>query len=228
MKKETIDRIKAEVSNWQYLKNLPREIHGFTFVEDMKLDGDCYDILHYENVERRRRVTLYYHDETLEYKVRTAVGLTEFCNSEFIAEKTEIVELLLKERLVHHLENLASFSQQKIDSIVVDKKIIDWHYLDKFPAEIAGFKLFLTPQEPLKIINGSYIVFDYSDFAAASNFIIYYNIFRDEFFGEAKLYQIPEMTYAFDSRELFELEKLLDEHLSEHLHELRAKIDGSR
>lgn len=226
MKQETVDRIEAQVDNWAYLKQLPPQLHGFTLVEDRKINGSYYDILHYENKQRRRRVTLYYHDETWEFKVRTAIGLTEFCNSEFIAERLEVEESLLQQRLAHHLAKLNRFAQQEIDSIIIDKKIHTWRYLEKYPQEIEGFKLFLTPQEPVKVLNGSYIVFDYSDFAAESNFMIYYNIFRDEFFGEAKLHRIPEMTYIFDSHELYELEKLLDEHLVAYLSSVRAKINN--
>jgi len=227
MKQETIDKIKADVAAWEYGRNLPPELHGFHLVYDGTIKGDYYDILYYENAAQHKRVTLYYHDETWEYKVRTAVGLTEFCNHEFIAETIADEERLLRERFAHHLEKLSVFSPEEIDSIVVEKKILEWHYLDKLPKTIEGFTLFLTPQEPLKFINGSYIVFDYSDFAAKSNFIIYYNIFRDEFFGEAKIRNIPDMTYAFDSHELKDLELLLDEHLLPRLHEIRCKIEGA-
>jgi hypothetical protein len=226
VKQEKIDRIKAEVGAWEYIKSLPKEAHGFLLNREGKAEGDRYDILYYENKARHLRVTLYYHDETWEYKVRTEAGMTSFCNNEFIAEKLEDAETLLKERFMRHLARLEKFNAADIDSIVVEKKILEWHYLDKIPKEIEGFKLFLVPQEPLKVLNGSYIVFDYSDFAAESNFVIYYNIFRDEFFGEAKIHGIPDMTYDFDSHELKDLEKLLDEHLREHLQLIRAKIEG--
>ena len=105
------------------------------------------------------------------------------------------------------------------------KKILEWDYVAKLPETIEGFKLFIKPAQPVKTINGSYIIFDYCDFATDSNFIIYYNVFRDEFFGEAKIRKIPEMNYAFDSHELIELEEKLDEHLLARLKEIRSRID---
>lgn len=37
---------------------------------------------------------------------------------------------------------------------------MDWEYIDNLPKEIDGFKLFINPKEPVKIINGSYIIID--------------------------------------------------------------------
>ncbi len=69
----------------------------------------------------------------------------------------------------------------------------------------------------VRVLNGSYIVFDYSDFDIESNFIIYYNEFRSEFFGEARIRNIPEMNYTFDSKNLEELEEKLRAKLRAHM-----------
>lgn len=224
MEKETEEKIIAEVNEWQYIKGLPKECYGFVLKYELYADGDIYNILSYSNPTTRRKVTLYYHDETKEYKVKTTVGLTEFCNIEFITAKQEVEEKILKERFERLLKSLAIFHKNDIDSIVVDKKILEWQYVNNLPETIEGFQLFIKPSEPLRIINGSYIIFDYCDFATESNFIIYYNVFRDEFFGEAKIKRIPEMNYIFDSHELIDLEEKLEEHLIPRLKEIRKRI----
>ena len=55
-------------------------------------------------------------------------------------------------------------------------------------------------------------------------FIIYYNVFRDEFFGEARLHRIPEVTYEYDCSELKDLESLLAKNLQATLHKIRERI----
>lgn len=224
MKAETRDLIISEVEGWEYLKSLPVEWFGFTKEYEGKEIGDVYDILTYKDANRRRKVTIYYHDETKEYKLRLAVGLTEFCKEDFITADIVGLEKVMRERFADLLQRLAVFDEKNIDSIVLTKKIRTWAYLEKYPDNIAGFELFIRPNEPFRSINGSYIVFDYSDFANESNFIIYYNIFRDEFFGEAKVRNIPEVNYLFDSHELKELEEKLDLYLIPRLEELRKKI----
>jgi hypothetical protein len=105
-----------------------------------------------------------------------------------------------------------------------DKKIVEWNYKDKLKQEIAGFTLYIKSDEPVKVINGSYIIIDYSDFATESNLIIYYNVFRDEFFGEIRIRRTPQMISAFDTSDLSELAAKLDEKLAETLEQVREQI----
>ena len=54
---------------------------------------------------------------------------------------------------------------------------------------------------------------DYVDFSLESSFTLYYNIYRDEFFAEARIWNIPDVNYDFDSNELPELEEKLHQRL---------------
>lgn len=224
MDDETLEKIKKDIEAWQYIKEYPEEWFGFKLTYEMQVVGDCFNIFYYANEAKRRKMTLYYHHETKEYKVKTTVGLTEFCNYEFISENIKEAEEKLKSRFERFLKSLAIFNKEDLSVIVLEKKILEWQYVDELPKTIEGFTLFSKPSETFKGINGSYIVFDYSDFESESNFIIFYNVFRDEFFGEAKIRNIPEMNYTFDSHELKELEEKLDEHLIPRLKELRTKL----
>ena len=228
MKEKTKEAVEAAIENWEYMKNLPSEWLGFVLHRDLHVYGDVYDLYSYENEKRHRKITVYYHEETSEYKLRVKIGLTEFCRIEFIAGTLEKMEEHLQQNFESVLKELAAFDRRTISCIVQEKNILDWKYTEHLPAEIEGFSLFIHPGEPVKIINGSYIVFDYSDFATSSNFIIYYNVFRDEFFGEAKIREIPEMNYTFDSTELNELEEKLDRYFLPRLKELRQRISENQ
>ena len=50
---------------------------------------------------------------------------------------------------------------------------------------------------------------------------IYYNIYRDEFFGEARIWSIPDVNYDFDSTSLGELEEKLRIYMVPRLQEIR-------
>lgn len=225
MKETTKAAVEAALDDWAYLQSLPAELEGFALRRDMRVDGDQYDIFSYVCEVQRRRFTVYYHEETKEYKARIAVGLTEYCDIDFITDDLAVLEALLRERLAQTLRGLVEFDRAAIDSIVIEKKILEWPFAATLPETVEGFALFIRPSEPLRVINGSYIVIDYSDFAAQSNFIVYYNIFRDEFFGEAKIRRIPEMNYLFDSHQLEELEEKLRAHFLPRLREIRARLE---
>ena len=59
----------------------------------------------------------------------------------------------------------------------------------------------------------------------ASDVTIYYNMYRDEFFGEARIHSIPDVTYDFDSNELVELQEKLEKHLVPRMREARQAAD---
>lgn len=225
MKEEMRKRIAEAVEQWDYIKRLPREWFGFQLHREMCERGDVYDIFSYGNIATRRKVTVYFHEETKEYKARVTVGLTEFCSIDYITADLDALERVLKERFARTLKDLAIFNRDTIDSVVIDKNILEWEYADRLPETIEGFRLYIKPKEPLRILNGSYIIFDYCDFEEESNFIIYYNIFRDEFFGEAKIRRLPEMNYMFDCHDLLDLEEKLDAYLVDRLKELRARLN---
>ncbi|MDM8142277.1 hypothetical protein [Megamonas hypermegale] len=224
MKKEQLEKVQAEVSAWAYLNQLSPIEKNFRLKMLMREEGDTFQIYSYENEDLKRSVMIYYHEETKEYKLMITIGLTQFCAIEYISADLAQLEKILRERFDNLLGDISSFNEDHMSIIIKEKKIMQWDYIDKLPQEICGFRLFINPREPVKVINGSYIIIDYCDFAAQSNFIIYYNVFRDEFFGEAKIHRIPEITYEFDSSELKDLRLKLEEKLENTLKQLRARI----
>ena len=225
MKDATKEKVETETADWDYLRELPAEWFGFTFQEERSIDENVYNLYSYVNTETHRSTTAYYHEETNEDKLRVHIGLTEFCRIEFIAPNLEKFEELLRAQFEGMLHDLAEFNPKTISSIVLDKEILSWEYGKKLPDTLEGFTLFIRPEEPLRITNGSYIVFDYTDFSIESNFIIYYNVFRNEFFGEARIRNIPEMNYVFDSSELPELEEKLETNLIPRLQYVRESAE---
>ena len=223
MKEETIQQVETDVCDWAYLKRLPPMLEGFSYRRDMHVEEDIYALFSYENNAMHRAASAYYHEETKEYKLSVLIGLTNFCRIEFIAPNIAAFEKRLDEHLRKLLVELVTFDPKTISSIVCKKKIMEWEYGRSLPTELEGFELFIAPEKPLKITNGSYIILDYSDFSIASNFVIYYNIFRDEFFGEGRVHGIPEINYLFDSHDLAGLATKLEHHLASRLQDIRQK-----
>ena len=220
MKDATKEKVEAETADWQFAASLPADWHGFTFRKEMYIDGDRYELFSYSDESRHRKITVYYHEETKEYKLRVRIGLTEFCRIDCISSKFEEFEKLLKERMERILLEFEQFQPETLTSIVKEKRITEWDYQKFLPAEYKEFTLFINPSEPVRITNGSFIIADYEDFAGNNNFIIYYNLYRDEFCGEARIKMIPDVTYEFDSPTIASLEKKLTARLLPRLDEI--------
>lgn len=220
-----MEKIITQVQSWELLSKLPKELESFILTINKEERGTQYCIFTYENKEWHKSFSIIYDKATKEFLARIVIGLTEYFDVNFIVSDMKILDKLLVERLKITLKNLAVFNQDNLDSIILDKKILEWPYGKQLPQESAGFTLFIKPQQPLKIINGSYIIIDYSDFYNESSFVIYYNIFRDEFFGEVRIRRTPQMSAAFDGNTLDKLQENINIHLTAVLEDMRMQLD---
>lgn len=217
-------KIIQEVEAWDFIKELAPTFAGFTLTIELKEQGTQYCMFTYHNDEWHKSFSVLYDMATKEYFARRIIGLTEYFDVNFIVNDLKLLEKLLKNRLNDTLLNLAVFNPDNLDSILTDKQILVWEYGKNLPQELEGFILFVKPYEPVRIINGSYIIIDYSDFDNESSFVVYYNIFRDEFFGEVRLRRTPQMSAVFDARTLDELEANITAHLKPVLESMRRQL----
>ena len=223
MQEETKAKIEAEIKDWQYMQDLPECCHGFQLCRKQQIIESMYDLYSYIHPQLHKKVVVYYHEETHEYKVRVYIGLIEFCRIEFITAKLEDFERLLRLQFEKLLKDMETYNPASLSSIVLKMGIKEWGENCSLPETCEGFRLFISPQQPEKINNGSYVLINYVDFSIESDFTIYYNIYRDEFFGEARIWDIPDVNYDFDSASLDELAAKLQTYMVPRLQEIRQR-----
>lgn len=221
-----MENIIEQVKNWPFLQQLPTDHAGFSLSLDLCECGCQYTVFSYRNQPEYRTFSVVYDKTTKDFLARVTLGLTEYYEVAFIVTTLASLEKVLVAKLRETLENLADHRQY--ESIFRAKKILEWPYGSKLPDEVAGFRLYIAPRQPAPIINGSYIIIDYSDFATASNFNIFYNVYRDEFFGQYCLANTPYTTGLFDARELSDLTDKLEQNLQPILSELRQRISHQK
>lgn len=219
-----MEEIIEQIGGSEYLKKLPEKLSGFVLTHQYSRDDQVYKIFSYHNQQQRRSFSVIYDNATKEYIARVTVGLVEFCDIAYIVADLAALEKVLAGHLENTLSQLGCFDIKNLDLIFREKKIAEWAYAAQLPVQAAGFELFIRPEQPLKIINGSYIILDYSDFSSDSNLIIYYNIYRDEFFGELRIKKTPQMAAVFETKLLSELEEKLSLYLVSTLEDMRKQI----
>lgn len=220
-----MEKVIAEVEAWDLLAKLPKNFANFILQIELEKRDTQYLIFSYHNKEMHRSFSVLYDQATKEYFARTVIGLMEYFDVNFIVGDIQTLDRLLVQRLEGALTNLSSFNRENLDSIIIDKKVIDWPYGKELPQNVMGFELFIKPAEPVKIINGSYIILDYSNFNAESNLAIYYNMFRDEFFGETRIKRTPTMAAVFETKTLEELQEVIAAHLTTTLEKIKLQIN---
>ena len=110
MKEKTLEKLSEEIKDWQYPSALPAEWFGYKLTIKNEENGDMYDLFTYENAEERRSATAYFHEETMEYKFRVKIGLTEFCQIQYINAKLGAFEKALQNYLEASIHDLAEFN----------------------------------------------------------------------------------------------------------------------
>ena len=221
MKDETKNKIAAQIEEIHFGEDLSAELEGFALKKIFAVDDDKFIFFSYANDAAHCALTTYFHEETMEFKVRQKIGLTEFCLTKFFTEDFAHFKEMLDAELDDAIKNLRYFKNKKPNRFLREKKIDTWTYGLELPATLEGFELFISPAAPVEVTNGSFIVINYADFSINSDFVIYYNIYNDEFGGESRINGAPHVTYAFDAKTLEDLEDKLKNNLVDELKAIR-------
>jgi hypothetical protein len=219
----------AALSNWLYLNSLPRELAGFSLSSGVRENGDSIDIFSYENALLRKKLRCFYNRATRDYMLRHIFGLNEYNDGKYITPDLARFTALLQDNLAAAAQERSSFGRARGYSILKDKGIPAWEYQGALPDACSGFELYIRPDAPAPLVNGSFVLADYSDFAGGHQFAVYYNELRDEFFAEKKRAGSIETTALFDARTVKELDKKLRDGLAGYLEDFRRQIgqDGN-
>ena len=222
MNEDTKNKIAAQAAQIHFAEDLPAEIDGFTLKKIFAPEEDKFIFFTYADEKIHCALTTYFHEETNEFKVRQQIGLTEFCLTNFFTEEFAIFKTLLDAQLDGVIKNLRGLRAKKPDNFLREKKIDTWAYGKNLPATLEGFELYIKPAAPVEVTNGSFIIINYADFAINSDFVLYYNIYSDEFSGETRINGAPHVSYAFDAKNLKALETKLKENLVAELMTIRS------
>lgn len=201
--------VKEQVSAWAYLKELPCEREEFLFVADERDDREILGIFNYVCQEKKCRIECFYNKITGDFILRRIFGLNEYNDISFITPKLAIFEILLQEKLFDVINEMSFFANAPVCMSLQRKGITDWEFKEFLPEVLHDFELYITPKTPMRLINGSYIVIDYSNFVSQAQFVVYYNELRSEFYAEKKVKGIVETTNCMDAKNIKELEKKL-------------------
>lgn len=219
-KPEDIEVIMERRPHWEFLQNLPRELHGFTFNDGGELNRHEFLLGAYVNEAARRRLELIYTKETYDYVPVRQVGLHRYRDFRYITRDKDVFAEWITGAIDRLVEEMTPTYIPRAGHMLKAKGILDWHYPDTLPDRIGNFVKFIGPQYPLEFTNGTFIILDYVDFEESSELIFLYNRIRNEFYAENKKRLKPNTIHEFDAKKLADLEVLLEEKLEPYLLEL--------
>lgn len=226
-KPKPIEEIAAELKDWELLAQLPQEIEGFTLQPGTGIKGQILNIAAYVNEAMHCRLDITYTSETFDYVPVKTVGLHTFRDERYFCRDRERFGQMLWTQLPELIRNVDRKTLHKMPFEAAELCFEKWEFWRSLPRELEGYELFITPDNPLPYINGSFIFLDYTDFAGGNQIYFSYNIFRDELFAEMRSHNLPLTTESFDVKANVPAgDKLaaLEQHLRERLQETLVSL----
>ena len=225
MAEEFTEKIDAALAAWTVLDELPAEIEGFILSRERQASESQYDFFRYDQTQEHRAVVGFYDAPTASYKLRVEIGVVRFALPAFIYADLAVFGDALQRNLSRVMVELHADALQTQELLPVRESIETWAYGAQLPGELEGFALFVRPSAPAQLTNGSFLIIDYVDFARGNDVGIYYNCYRNEFFGEYHVNNMPYVSYSFDAADLEELEQRLNLHLAGYLRMVREQSE---
>ena len=212
-----ITEIEAELQEWEFLKQLPKELEGFTLREGTGIKGNILNIASYVDEANHACVDLIYTGETFDYVIVKNLGLHTFRDDRFFTrDKDKFAEVVLN-KLSSLLQEMG---KSKVKQMGYESEVMgfnEWEDWKTLPKQIGNFELYITPDNPLEYINGSWVILDYSDFVNGNQLMFLYNSFRNELFAEMKKGYLPLTTEEFNANSLEVLSALIKKKLEKTL-----------
>ena len=228
MAEEFTEKVDAALAEWSVLDELPAEIEGFVLSKARKPREAQYEFFRYDHAAEHRAVVGFYDAATASYKLRAEIGVVSFALPSFIHGDLETFGRELQRYLPRVMAEMHADALETQELLPVRESIAAWEYGRELPEQLEGYELFVRPSAPAQMTNGSFLIIDYVDFARANDVGIYYNCYRNEFFGEYHAAGMPYVSYDFDASDLEELEQRLRLNLARYLRRAAVEADAGK
>jgi hypothetical protein len=188
-------------------------------VEKKALSSTVYSLFYYTN-DANWRWWVLYDKEVGDYMVRIMVPLVDFVDIAFVRES--LASFMDNLKANYKASIIKRFLEPQEGFVYEYKKkgIPQWNYTEVLPQTVEGYHLDVTPLTALDMINGSYVIATYIKDNEETGVVLFYNTFRDEFFGETRQQDYPGITHDLDATTIDKFEQAIRNHLQDVLQSL--------
>lgn len=230
LEKEREERRKLFLS-WDIENDLPCEVGDYVLkridfptMEDrktgkVKTDIRVYTAFAWENGKNGWMVKAIFDEETKDYMVKMDLRLMtltqlESITGDFEQFKKRVRELTPKaiEKELIHLE--------RVSVLAAAKGFMKWDYEKVMPERMGQYKRIIKPVNPVEGLNGSFIIGAYECRERNIGVLFFYNIYREEYYGELRAGGIPVIVHQYDATTINEFSSHMEAYLEKDLETL--------
>lgn len=188
-------------------------------VIDDREETDRIYFFHYENPKGCIWQALY-DKETRDYTVQIVTQLTACHDIQFIKSTPEAFWENLLSSYECAVANTVGEERESLPFECKRAQIDTWQYEEVLPESVSEYRLTVTPRNPVRGVNGSYILAEYARADMGRGIQLYFNSYRHDFYGEAFVNGVAKITHVFDAKNLAMFEEVIRRELASFLSDL--------
>lgn len=227
LEKEREERRKQFLS-WEIENDLPREVGDyilrridFPTAEDrnagkVKTDSCVYTAFAWENEKNGWMVKAIFDEETKDYMVKMDLRLMTLTQLESITGDFEQFKKRVRELTPKAIEK-DLIRLERVPALAADKGFMKWDYKKVMPEKVGKYERIIKPTNPVEGLNGSFVIGAYECKERNVGALFFYNIYREEYYGELRAGSIPVIVHQYDATTIGEFSSRLEAYLEKDL-----------
>lgn len=206
---------------WDIESTLPKQVGNFHLSRTDRQEERLYHAFQWEDHNTGWIVEALFDEETMDYMVKADFRLFSMTEIETIADvaKFENFKAFVAKLTPGWIRR--TMIDRPVSILIRGKGFHAWDYKPFLPSKIGHFHLSITPDKPVHGLNGSYIFAAYEYREENTGLLFFYNMYRQEYYGELRARTIPGIIHQYDAKTLAELEKKLTVYLKKDLRLVR-------
>lgn len=205
--------------SWNIEEELPKEIGQYKLKRFDRQDNRIYYAFGWVGQENAWIIYVLFDEETMDYMVKMDLSLFTLSEIELITGDFDAFKRNVRELTPHAIEK-ELIEREKVSVLVQDKGFMNWDYEEYLPKVLGQYKRVIEPKRPILGLNGSYIIGAYECKEKETGILFFYNMYREEYYGELRAKGIPGIVHQYDAKNIDDFEKVLRANLENDLSHL--------
>lgn len=217
--KQEREKRRQEFLSWDAEHELPQAIGEYRFHRIDKQEGRIYYAFGWLGEKTGWDVRVLFDEETMDYMVKMYLHMVTMTEIECITGDLIAFKGLVKQLTPQAVER-ELIHRENVSILVKGKGFMAWDYREVLPETIGHYRRTIEPKAPLLFLNGSYIIAAYECQEKDTGVLFFYNIYRDEYYGELRAGGIPGIIHQYDASTVEDLEGKIRKSLAQDMQDL--------
>lgn len=216
---EEREKRRQSFLDWDIEKELPGKIGDYSLHRMDVQDHGIYRAFGYTGQQHGWTVQAIFDEETMDYMVKTDFRLFTLTDIDMITGDFSAFRKSADRLLTLHIQR-ELIDRGKVSVLVRGRAFTVWNYQSVCPEHVREFTRVIDPSAPVLGLNGSYVIAAYESQKDRAGLLFFYNIYRNEYYGEMRKNGVPVIIHQYDAHSTEELESAIADHMERDLMQL--------